>query len=230
MKKHSVIMAHFIFCIMKACLSAAMPDASCFDELLPGWEVFFDGKQGLEGFLLNPDFENFLDRLSGPGDEEPGVGDGSGKIAEEDRDVSQEAMKKQRARRRSINDASTPAGESTNGAVASQADNSINKCFKCSYKGCSFSCSRKYHLNRHAFVHISEKPYLCKYPGCSYSATRKSRLLIHECMHTGKKPYVCTYSECSYSSTRKTDLVQHQRVHWGETIHFVEGQNAVNCL
>jgi hypothetical protein len=206
--------------------AALTPNISCYDDLLSGeafgaWTADFmhstaaiaEGSQALSAPLFDPGFEEFLDDLPGPDGVEGETGGASQQIDPVDLADAQSGMKKQRARRRSTNDASAPAGESTNKAVASPADNSINKCFKCSYKGCSFSCSKKYNLNRHAFVHISEKPYPCKYPGCSYSARRKPQLLIHECIHTGKKPYVCTYSKCSYSSARKADLVKHQRVH-----------------
>ncbi|XP_048004109.1 zinc finger protein 142-like [Leguminivora glycinivorella] len=70
---------------------------------------------------------------------------------------------------------------------------------------CSYTCKRKYELQRHYGITHLGIGIKCRF--CDFKSSRKDSILRHETRHTGSKPFQCEH--CDYKSVRKSLLDKH---------------------
>lgn len=57
---------------------------------------------------------------------------------------------------------------------------------------CDKTYIKSFHLARHKETHSPQKPHRCSYPGCTVSCTTRQHLKTHESLHTEPTPYQVT--------------------------------------
>ncbi|XP_068203815.1 zinc finger protein 883-like [Palaemon carinicauda] len=78
-------------------------------------------------------------------------------------------------------------------------------------KICSKEFSIRYHLTRHARVHV-EKSFMCEYCGKKFRI--RNHLETHITIHTGERKFAC--GDCGKRFSQKSHLRVHARTHTGE--------------
>ena len=90
----------------------------------------------------------------------------------------------------------------------------VERNYKCN---CGKSFTSKSSLNRHALVHIEDKPHGCKF--CDKYFRHPEALEIHTKRHTGdrERSYECAI--CGNKFYKNSDLKQHSLIHKSEKCH-----------
>ncbi len=111
----------------------------------------------------------------------------------------------------------TSSFQTTSLPILDSAIENSEKYFKCPYKGCNQSFSKKNSLTRHKKKHTgTERSHICPHNGCNKSFFLKHHLKEHIKTHTGEKNHICPHEGCNQSFYQFNNLKEHIQTHTGE--------------
>ncbi|KAG8837118.1 Strongly-conserved Zn-finger binding protein (TFIIIA) [Serendipita sp. 400] len=98
----------------------------------------------------------------------------------------------------------------------------MNRCYPCTYEGCSKGYGKPSRLQEHLRSHTGERPYKCGFQGCGKSYLRESHLQAHTRSHlpSTSRPFLCPYPNCVKRFWTSTQLKLHEAIHDGAKRQF----------